>query len=322
MTLFSRTLRLFFFLIGLGVGLMAAIIALLTRQMVNPSRQRLWTNPKDVGLAYEDVQFPARDGARVSGWFIPGSAVDADREPGKRPTILLVHSWMWNRLGNSAESMLDNMSGALPVDVLRLTHALHRAGYNTLMFDLRNHGLSASVPPTTFGLQEANDLLGAVDYVAQRSDVDVQRIGAIGFSVGANAILFSLQHTSQLNAAVLVQPASPSSFADRFSADLLGPLGAPVIMLAETAYRVFGGLPMRTIRPIDAAAGAGKTPLLYVQSNRDRWGSLDDVADMVAATPKASPPVYIDAGHRFTGYQYIINQPHVCIDFFNAQFAS
>ena len=86
-------------------------------------------------------------------------------------------------------------------------------------------------------------------------------------------------------------------------------------MLAETAYRVFGGLPMRTIRPIDAAAGAGKTPLLYVQSNRDRWGSLDDVADMVAATPKASP--------RSTSTPVIVSpvintsqQPHVCIDFF------
>ncbi|MCO5190959.1 MAG: hypothetical protein M9918_22575, partial [Anaerolineae bacterium] len=105
MTLFSRTLRLFFFLIGLGVGLMAAIIALLTRQMVNPPRQRLWTNPKDIGLDYEDVQFPARDGARLSGWFIPGSSMKTDENTGKRPTILLVHSWMWNRLGNSAESM-------------------------------------------------------------------------------------------------------------------------------------------------------------------------------------------------------------------------
>lgn len=322
MSLFQRAIRLFFFLVGLGIGLLAAVTAYLVRQLVKPPRQHIWATPRDVGLKYEDVQFPARDGARVSGWFIPGATSDTDQETGKRPTVLLVHSWMWNRLGNSAESMLDNMSGALPVDLLRLTHALHRAGYNTLMFDLRNHGLSASVPPTTFGLQEANDVLGAIDYAVQRGDVDTARIGAIGFSVGANAILFGLQHTEYLDAAVLVQPASPHSFADRFSADLLGPLGAPVIMLAESAYRIFGGLPMRAINPIAAAAGAGKTPLLFVQSNRDRWGSLDDVANMVAAAPKALPPVYIDAGHRFTGYQYIINHPHVCIDFFKAQFAA
>ena len=41
--------------------------------MVAPSRQHLWSTPQKKGLRFENVQFPAQDGLRVSGWFIPAS---------------------------------------------------------------------------------------------------------------------------------------------------------------------------------------------------------------------------------------------------------
>jgi dienelactone hydrolase len=311
MSLFQRTIRFFFFLLGVGAAGLAAATALLTRRMVAPPRQSLWATPKDVGLAYEDIQFPAYDGARVAGWFVPAAG------DGPHATIMLVHGWTWNRLGKSTDSLLDNLSGARTVDLLPVIHGLQSAGFNVLAFDQRNHGMSAAAAPTTFGLQEANDVIGAVDYLAQRRDVDRNRIGAIGFSTGANAVLFSIPNAPLLKAAILVQPTTPELFADRLSADMLGPFGQPVLILAELIYRALGGIGLRHISPVRAARAAHNVALLYVQGNRDPWGSFDDVADMVAATPNRIAPIYVDAARRTDGYRFVLNHPDACQAFFD-----
>ena len=194
MNLFRRVIRLVIFMLGLAAGFLIALIAFFSRQLISPPRQRLWAIPSDAGLDYQEVEFPARDGLRLSGWFVPCNG----GEPTSKATIILVHGWTWNRLGDSGETLLSNISGGLEVDLLRLAHALHEATYHILMFDLRNHGQSASGGPVTFGLQESNDLLGALDYLETRQDVDQKRIGVVGFSLGANTLLFSLAHSDRI----------------------------------------------------------------------------------------------------------------------------
>jgi uncharacterized protein len=309
MSLFYRALRGLLFIIGFVAGLVGIMVALFTRYLINPPRQRLWATPADVGLAYEKIEFPARDGYRLSGWFIRAKAE-------KRPTIVLIHGWPWNRLGNAGDDALSDISGSAPVDFLRLAYTLHHAGYHLLMFDLRNHGESVAAPPVTFGLQESNDLLGALDYLNGRDDVDQKRIGAMGFSMGANTVLYSLPYTDKIRAAVLVQPTSIQLFARRFAYDLLGPLSKLVLPLVDLVYTAGYGLHLGAIEPIMVAAGAGKTPILYVQGTGDRWGSLSNVQQMVAATPGAVEPLLVETVHRFDGYQYLIDNPRPALQFF------
>ena len=120
------------------------------------ARLPITTTPAEAGLAFEDVEFTATDGLGIKGWFIPaGSAAEAT----PAPTVLFVHGWLWNRMGNVA--------GRVPftdadVDFLPSVQALHDAGFNVLLFDLCNHGESGSRPPITFGAWEARDFLGAV----------------------------------------------------------------------------------------------------------------------------------------------------------------
>ncbi|HEX6383127.1 MAG TPA: alpha/beta fold hydrolase [Anaerolineae bacterium] len=312
MPIFRRVLRWLFLLSGFIVGSVVAIAAVFARRMISPPRQRLWATPADLGLAYEDVHFPAQDGLRLSGWFLPASA-DSRRKGG---TIVLVHGWPWNRLGEAADDLLSNLTGSTPVDLLRLAHALHHDGYHVLMLDLRNHGESASSPPTTFGRDEAKDLLGALAYLNGRDDVDGARIGAVGFSAGANTILYSLTQTNQIKAAIAVQPTSPAIFARRFGADILGPLGRLTLLLAELFYRAAGGPRLGELRPASAATITANTPVLLVQGNGDRWGSMEDVARMAAAIPQARGPLYPDTTHRFEGYQYVIDNPKIVTAFF------
>ena len=311
MALFRRALRFFLFLLGLIAGLVLALAYFFARRMVTPPRTKLWATPADVGMPYEEVHFPARDGVRIASWFIPAS-----NDTRKGATLILVHGWPWNRLGTMSEDTISTMNGSSPVDFLRLAHSLHQEGFNLLMFDMRNHGESASAPPVTFGLQEANDVLGAVDYVCARTDVAADRVGAIGFSMGANAVLYAIPQAEAIRAAVAVQPTSVSVFAERYGAEVLGPLSKVVLPLAETLYKQQGGVSFSALQPAFAASGAGDVPILYVQGEGDNWGSTDDVAQMAAATPEASGPLFVESAHRYDGYQYAINNPKILAAFF------
>ena len=312
MNIFRRALRFFLIVLGLLVGFVLAAAAFFARYLIRPPREAVWATPDEIGLPYETVQFPAEDGIRLAGWFIPAPA-DSTRQGA---AIVLVHGWPWNRLGTAAVDMFAKLSGNLALDFLRLAHALHLDGYHVLMFDLRNHGESAAAPPVTFGWQEANDVLGAVGYLNGRSEVDSGRIGVVGFSMGANALLHALPQTGLIQAGVAVQPTSAAVFAARYATDLLGPLGKLVLPVTEMIYKANGGPAFNALQPAFAVAGAGKTPVLFIQGTGDRWGSPEDVAEMAQATLGASGPLLIDTFHRFAGYQYAIDNPLVLSAFF------
>ena len=312
MLTFRRSLRLFFGLAGFLLGLALTATVYLARMMIAPARQAEWATPEDIGLDYEDDQFPARDGLRVSGWFIPA---DEYSKPGMA-TVVLVHSWQWNRLGYAAKGLFANVSGSMQIDLLNLMQTMHKEGYHVLTFDLRNHGQSAAARPVTFGQSEAKDLLGALTYLETREDVDRDRIGVIGFSMGANAALFAMPQTNRIKAIVAVQPTTPSVFSRRLTSDILGIFGPPIRFLVEIVYRLFGGPRMAGIVPAFAASGAGDTPVLFVQGAGDNWGSADDVSHMAEVTPRAQELLFVSSTHRFEGYRYIIDNPGPACAFF------
>ena len=315
---FRRAIRLLLTILGVLAGTVAGLVAYFSRMMIRPPRQRFWATPADVGLAYESVQFPARDGLRISGWFVPGKETANGRRP---TTLILVHGWPWNRLGTDAENILTDLPGSSPVHLLRLVKDLYEAGYQLFMFDLRNHGQSASSAPVTFGLSEANDLLGAIDCLTSRADVDGEHIGVIGFAMGANTLLFSLPRTERIKAAIAVQPASPNVFWKRYLASLFGPLGKLIYALTDAIYTGTSGLRISAIEPVFSAAGIGNVPVLYVQGKGDPWGSKQNVARMAQATHASIEPLYVDSIGHYGGFQYVIDNPHLVDQFFRKHIA-
>lgn len=310
MLLLRPLLRLFLLIVGVVIGLTVALAAVIARLLINPPRQPLWTSPEDYGLPYQNLEFPARDGLRLSGWFIPLEG------RGRAPTLVMVHGWPGNRLGTSPEGTLAGFPGNVSLQLLPLAAQLHAVGYQIMMFDMRNHGFSASSRPVTFGLHEANDLLGAIDCLGGRPDVDPLRIGVIGFSTGANALLYALPRTTRVAAAVAVQPVTPRLFSQRYAAYFLGPLGKMVILLTELIYRGAGGLRWSAIDPVFAATAAGNTPVLYIQGRGDPWGSVEDVTQMASATANALEPLLVDDGGRTGAYEYLLERPEILDAYF------
>ena len=135
--------------------------------------------PADRGLSYEDASFVTPDGLTLRGWYIH-SKNDA--------AVVLLHGLASNRL-----SLLD------------VAAALARHGYGVLLFDLRAHGDSEG-ELLPFGGNEVEDVRAAVDYLQRRADVDSERIGALGWSLGAQTSLLAAARDDAIKAVVADAP--------------------------------------------------------------------------------------------------------------------
>jgi pimeloyl-ACP methyl ester carboxylesterase len=140
----------------------------------HPYRRISWMPENN--LNFRELTFKSREGLTLFGRFIPSK---------NHATILLIHP-----LGSSNNNML--------------IHAefLANAGYGVFMIDLRAHG-SSDGDTSTYGLHEADDVAGAVDYLLTRLDVNGQKIGALGISLGAQAALRGALKTDCIRALVL-----------------------------------------------------------------------------------------------------------------------
>lgn len=271
----------------------------MTRLMLNPGRAPLLRTPESIGLAYENVSFTATDGVEIRAWFIPGTGADKGT---RGPVVAFVHGWLWNRTGNVA--------GNVPfvdrdVDFLPATRALHDAGYHVLLMDVSNHGESGARFPLTYGPLEARDFIGAVNYVRARPDVDGDRIGAIGCSMGGNIVIYGTPECQPVKALLAIQPAVLPHFNHNFARLELGPLGPSLVRSTDLLYLLLGApLPSRH-NPAIPARRLGKTIVQYVQGTGDPWGTMEDVENMAAATPNALPVVKFPSTGRYEGYRYI-----------------
>lgn len=143
---------------------------------VHPPRFHTDDDPKRYGLDYESVSFPTSDGLTLRGWFIP--AASASRESSRQRglecktcgTVLVGHGYPFDK-----------------ANILR--HALFQhPRFHLLVFNFRYFGESEGAY-TTAGLLETRDVRAAVKYVKSRSDVNRERILALGFSMNASAFI-------------------------------------------------------------------------------------------------------------------------------------
>ena len=114
----------------------------------------------------ESVEFTAKDGTRLQGWFITFPTGPADNAIA---TIIHAH-------GNAG-----NMSAHWP-----LVSWLPERNFNVFMFDYRGFGKSKGTPSQA-GLLD--DTQSAINVVRHRSDVNPQRLVLFGQSIGGANIL-------------------------------------------------------------------------------------------------------------------------------------
>ena len=217
--------------------------------LAHPRRRAAELTSATTGSPVERVTFLATDGVELVGWFVPAESDGA--------TVVVSH-------GSGANGPGTYSSAAF----------LSRAGYSLFVFDHRAHGQSGG-KATTLGPQEVRDLLGALEYVSARPDVDAGRIGAIGCSMGSGVVIGAAAEDEAIHAVV-----AESVFADMGELwDRFGYVG-----LRGTALHWSWGLPMRwatwlwtgeriaAFRPEELIGGISPRPVLIIH------GALDNAA--------------------------------------------
>jgi len=286
---------------GIWLGALLGRVNVETWLMLMGARRRVHRTPADLDLAASDVVLRSEDGVTIRGWFIATTAATA-------PAVLIVHGWPWHRGGNRAGEL------TLPdadVDLLAPAAALQRHGMHVLLIDLRNHGTSEAAPPVTFGLRESRDVLAAVGWLAQQPGVDAQRIGVLGYSMGANAALYAAAASQQIHAVVAVQPVEPALFLQRYGREQYGAVGPLLARIAGQLPRLFGGPELGRIRLLPQVRQIRHARVRYVQGDRDPWGEHQAVAELERATPQSAGLITVAASDRYAGYQYPAQHPEV-----------
>lgn len=173
--------------VGLAVVAISCIVFawVFARQYCKPERRQPKKTPADYDLPFEPISFTSR-GVQLSGWFVPNG-----NGATQRPPIVVVHGWS------------SNAAQMLPV-----AQALQQAGFDVLLYDARGHGTSDNDGPITIR-KFAEDLIAAIDYLAERSDANVTRVGVVAHSLGASGAILATTMDPRIQALV-----SSSAFAD------------------------------------------------------------------------------------------------------------
>jgi dienelactone hydrolase len=138
-------------------------------------KPRLAVPPGALGLPHENITFRSSDGLRLSGWYVPSRNGAA---------IVLVHGGGGNRAGAALHARM-----------------LARHGYGVLLYDARGRGKSQGAPDA-LGWMWKHDVAGALQWLKQRPDVNPQRIGGLGLSTGAEALVQAAAERRDLHAVV------------------------------------------------------------------------------------------------------------------------
>jgi pimeloyl-ACP methyl ester carboxylesterase len=199
---------------------------------------------------------PAANDKNLFGWFIPAGVGS--------PALVVMHGW-----GGNAEMMLP------------LARPLHAAGYSLLLLDARCHGQSdgdsfASLP------RFAEDIEAGLAWLAVQPELDPQRLGIVGHSVGAGAALLAASRRDDVRAVVsLAAFAHPASMMRRWLKSLhipFWPLGAYILAYVQ---RVIGHR-FDAIAPCNTIARVA-CPVLIVHGLADETVPVTEAQQIHAA---------------------------------------
>jgi uncharacterized protein len=193
-----------------------------------------------------DVSFPARDGVRLSGWYIPtrnGAAV------------ILLHGSHGSRM-----------------DTVGHLRMLAAAGYGVLAYDARGHGRSAG-QTNALGWRGTDDIAGAVEFLAHQSRVDRRRVAALGLSMGAEEALRAVGSGVPLDA-VIADGAGASTLGDsELTQPASGPLFTSVTWLTMRGVELLAG--EREPAPLQTIVARIPVPVLLIASGRSGERTID-----------------------------------------------
>lgn len=272
------------------VGYTALLARIYARAVLYPGCQGDRPSLAEYGYEAEAVTFPSRNGPTLRGWLTRGNA---------HPEIVIIV--LPGHAGNTRYALGDALM-------------LAEAGYSTLIYEHRSCADPALAAST--GVREADDLLGAVDFLRVRGDV--AHIGALGFSEGGTAILLAAAQEPALEAVTamggyaslhddVLDPADPRGRYDRFMRRVV------LWMMA------LEGVPVAAASPVEVIRQIGPRPLLLI------YGEMEAANGQALYTAAGGPKdLWIVPGAGHGGYADVAPDEYQerIVSFFDAAFSA
>jgi len=258
---------------GLGyVGIAWFTADRLTRATNRP----LVADPYVLGPDVEAWSTRTADGLTLRGWYL--STKD------RRHLIVLVHG-MWS-------SWLEMAS---------LGRDLHQIGFDVLLFDLRGHGQSD--PSRLYlGRRERNDIRAVTEW-AESAGFAEDRIGWLGYSMGASTLLMEAARNPRIHAAVIDSPYG--DMPRLLNAQLSRHSGLPawfnpgILLAARLVY----GVRTDDLVPIRYARAWGQRPLLLIHGESDTIVPLDQAQELAEAIGSSCLTLTLPGVEHVQAYQ-------------------
>ncbi len=117
-------------------------------------------SPAELDLNYEEINIITNDGIKLNSWLVKAT-------PQSRGTIIYLHG-----------------VGDCKIAGIPFAKFFRDNGFNVFLYDSRRHGESGG-DYCTYGYYEKYDLIKVIDYLESRKDLNTDRIGLFGSSMGA-----------------------------------------------------------------------------------------------------------------------------------------
>ena len=142
-------------------------------------RDPITKTPSDYGLPFESVTVTTPSGITLAGWYIPSQNGAA---------IILQHGFEENRQ-----------------DLLEAAAMLQKHDYGVLLSSVRGHDQNGE-EMITFGCREMEDIEAWYQHLLTRDDVDPERVGILGQSMGGSLVIQYAKDNEQIKAVVAHSP--------------------------------------------------------------------------------------------------------------------
>lgn len=199
---------------------------------------------------------------------------------GKPRVVVLAHGFTYCLLGS--------------VKYAAIFHAL---GFDCVLYDHRNHGLSGRAP-TTMGIAESCDLSAVCDWAKSRFGAEAI-LGTHGESMGAATVM--LQAAQYPGLSFAIEDCGYSDFRKelRFALTHRFHLPAvPLVSIASLFSRLRGGVFYGSVSPADSLRLCTSLPMLFLHGEADELVPCSMLAENYAAKPgKKQMRIFPDAAH-------------------------
>lgn len=267
----ALTVTLFLLMLAYG-GVVCFTADRLTRATNHP----LAIDPYDLSADVEAWSTRTADGLTLRGWYL--STKD------RRHLIVLVHG-LWSSW----------------IEMAALGRDLHQSGFDVLLFDLRGHGQSD--PSRVYlGRRERHDIRAVTNW-AESAGFPEDRIGWLGYSMGASTLLMEAARNPRIHAAVIDSAYGdlPKILNDQLSkhSGLPAWFNPGILLAARYCY----GVRTDDLIPIRYARAWGQRPLLLIHGECDSIVPVNQAQQLAEAVGSSCRTVTLPGVDHVQAYQ-------------------